>query len=111
MKIKMQNQAFILDPPLAEARAYLYTQLHAQVEVICGLRRVEAQRYGKYRGQDSKREKTYNSLVQQMKSYSITEAYVELEKVLRASNKNSYLEAVPGALGSLESTDLRLARG
>jgi dynein heavy chain 1 len=86
MKIKMQNQAFILDPPLAEARAFLYTQLHAQVEIICGLRRVEAQRYGRYRGQDSKREKTYNSLVQQMKSYSITEAYVELEKVLRASN-------------------------
>ena len=25
MKIKMQNQAFILDPPLAETRAYLYT--------------------------------------------------------------------------------------
>jgi hypothetical protein len=38
----MQNQAFVLDPPLAEARAHWYTQLHAQVEIICGLKRVEA---------------------------------------------------------------------
>jgi len=39
LKIKMQSQTFILDPPLAEARASLYTQLHDQIEVICGLRR------------------------------------------------------------------------
>jgi dynein heavy chain 1 len=47
---------------------------------------VEAQRYGRYRSQDSKRERTYNSLVKQMKNYSITEAYIELEKVLKAAN-------------------------
>jgi dynein heavy chain 1 len=63
LRIKMQNQTFILDPPLAEARAYWYTQLHGQVEVICGLKRVEAQRYGKINKQDSQREKTYTSLV------------------------------------------------
>lgn len=82
----MQNQAFMLDPPLAEARAFLYTQLHSQVEIICGLRRVEAQRYGRYRSQDNKRDRTYNSLVKQMKNYSITDAYNELEKVLGAAN-------------------------
>ena len=40
----MQNQTFILDPPLAEARAFWYSQLHGQVEIVCGLKRVEAQR-------------------------------------------------------------------
>lgn len=72
LKIKMQNQTFILDPPLAEARACLYTQLHNQVEIICGLKRVEAQRFVKYKGQDSQREKTYMSLVKKMKNYNIT---------------------------------------
>jgi len=59
----MVNQTFILDPPLAETRAFWYTALHQQVEIICGLKRVEAQRYGKYKSQESLREKTYMSLV------------------------------------------------
>jgi hypothetical protein len=37
LDIKLQNHVIILDPPLAEARAYWYKQLHNQVEVICGL--------------------------------------------------------------------------
>jgi len=76
----------MLDPPLAEARAFMYTQLHSQVEIICGLRRVEAQRYGRYRQSDNKRDKTYSGLVKMLKNYSITEAYIELEKVLKAAN-------------------------
>jgi len=86
LKIKMQNQTFILDPPLAEARAHLYTQLHTQVEIVCGLKRVEAQRYAKYKGQDSQREKTYMSLVKQMRNYNITEAYESLEEVLKTAD-------------------------
>ena len=50
LKIKMQNQTFILDPPLAEARAVLYTQLHHHIEIICGLKRFEAQRYARFKG-------------------------------------------------------------
>jgi len=42
LKIRMLNNSFILDPPLADARAFLYSQLHMEVEIICGLRRVEA---------------------------------------------------------------------
>jgi dynein heavy chain 1 len=86
MKIKMQNQQFTLEPPLAEIRAFLYTQLHSQVEIICGLQKVEAQRYGRYNRQDKKRDRTYNNLVKQMKTFSITQAYTELEKVLKQAN-------------------------
>jgi dynein heavy chain 1 len=59
LKIKMQNQNFILDPPLAHARAHLYTQLHKQVEIVCSVKKVEAQRFGR-KGTSSK---TYLSLV------------------------------------------------
>jgi dynein heavy chain 1 len=78
----MQSQTFILDPPLAEARASLYTQLHEQIEVICGLRRVEAQRYGRYRGQENQRDQTYMGLVKQLNDYNISDAYESLENVL-----------------------------
>lgn len=81
LRIKMQNQNFILDPPLAHARAHLYTQLHKQVEIVCSVKKVEAQRFGR-KGTSSK---TYLSLVKQMKDYDIKTAYLELEKVLRAS--------------------------
>mmetsp|Transcript_20729 Transcript_20729/g.31814 ORF Transcript_20729/g.31814 Transcript_20729/m.31814 type:complete len:210 (+) Transcript_20729:2428-3057(+) len=79
MKIKMQNRTFILDPPLAEGRAVLYTQLHQEIEVICGLKRFEAQRYNRIRGQDKQKDKTYSKLVKQMKNYNITEAYQAIE--------------------------------
>jgi dynein heavy chain 1 len=79
LKIKMQNQAFTLDPPLAHARAHLYTQLHRQVEIICSVKKVEAQRYG----HKSKNTKTYLNLVKNMKEYDIKDAYTELEKVLK----------------------------
>lgn len=81
LKIKMTNQTFVLDPPIAEARAGLYTQLHEQIEVICGLRRVEAQRYGRYK-KEGNRDQTYTGLVKQMKDYNIMEAYESLENVL-----------------------------
>lgn len=106
LKIKMQNNTFILDPPLAEARAYLYTQLHAQVETICGLRRVEAQRYGKYRGQNNNRERTYMSLVKEMKNYNITEAYETVEKILGEGNAYYHQWKQYQALWDLQSAQI-----
>lgn len=106
LKIKMQNQTFILEPPLAEARACLYTKLHSQVEVICGLKRVEAQRYGKFKGQDNQREKTYMSLVKQMKNYNITEAYESLETVLRTADQYFGIWKQYQALWDLQSLQI-----
>jgi hypothetical protein len=57
------------------------------VEIICALKRVEAQRYGKYKGQDNQKKKTYMSLVKQMKNYSITQAYETLETVLKDADQ------------------------
>lgn len=71
----------MLDPPLAEARGVLYTQLHRQVENICGLKRVEAQRYGRIQRHD----RTYLSLVKDKEAYDITFAYEKVEEVLKAA--------------------------
>ena len=73
----------MLDPPLAEARGVLYTQLHRQVENICGLKRVEAQRYGRIQRHD----RTYMSLVKDKEAYDITFAYEKIEEVLKAASE------------------------
>lgn len=48
----------MLEPPLNEARAYWYKQLHNQVEVICGLDRVDTKR-----SQLPSSEKSYKNLL------------------------------------------------
>jgi len=48
---------------------------------------VEAQRFGKFKGQDNQREKTYMSLVKQMGNFNITEAYESLENILRTADQ------------------------
>lgn len=37
LEVKIQNQMITLEPPIAEARAYWYRQLHEQLEIVCGL--------------------------------------------------------------------------
>lgn len=59
LDIKLQNRQIMLEPSLAEARAYWYKQLHNQVEVICGLERVE-------RKGDAVKEKSFKNLLLKM---------------------------------------------
>ena len=82
LKIKMRNQTFALDPPMPQARAYFFSQLHKEIQIICGLRKIEAYRYTKYKGIDNKRDKTYRGLLKQMKNFSMTEAYEAIGKTL-----------------------------
>lgn len=61
LDIKLQNFAIILEPTLAEARAYWYKQLHNQVEVICGLERVDTNKSNL-----SANERSYKNLLVKM---------------------------------------------
>jgi dynein heavy chain 1, cytosolic len=61
LDIKLQNRQIMLEPPLNEARAYWYKQLHNQVEVICGLDRVDTKR-----SQVASSEKSYKNLLSRM---------------------------------------------
>lgn len=42
--VKLQNRTIILDPPLAEVKAFWYKELHTQVEKVCGLERPDLTR-------------------------------------------------------------------
>ena len=76
LDIKLQNYTIILEPTLAEARAYWYKQLHNQVEVICGLERVDTTR------SNLAGEKSYKNLLLKMgEKFNIRQAYEALEKV------------------------------
>lgn len=68
LEVKIQNQMITLDPPIAEARAYWYRQLHEQLEVVCGLQKVEANRYDRVKPgeQAQTKDKTYQSLILKM---------------------------------------------
>ncbi len=44
LDVKLLNRTIILDPPLSEARAFWYKQLHNQVGIVCGLERVDLTR-------------------------------------------------------------------
>jgi len=67
---------------------------------------VEAQRYGKYKGSDNKREKTYMSIVKALKDYSITEAYQSLETVLKMADQYFCIWKQYQALWDLQSTQI-----
>ena len=75
LDIKLQNRQIMLEPPLAEARAYWYKQLHNQVEVICGLERIDTTR-----SISTNADKTYKNLLLKMgENYSVKQAYFVLE--------------------------------
>ena len=77
LDIKLQNYTIILEPTLAEARAYWYKQLHNQVEVICGLERVDTTKSNL-----TASEKSYKNLLLKMgEKFNIRQAYDALEKV------------------------------
>lgn len=63
----------MLEPSLAEAKAFWYKELHAQVELICGLERLSIH--------NDEGEKTYKSLLNKMgQGFNIRSVYMQLEE-------------------------------
>lgn len=74
LDLKLQNRQIILEPSLAEAKAYWYKELHNQVEIICGLEKLSI------RDSDGK-EKTYKGLLLMMsEKFNIKSVYLQLEE-------------------------------
>ncbi|UZJ53926.1 hypothetical protein CBS101457_003246 [Exobasidium rhododendri] len=44
-EIRIQNQVIYLDPPMEQARARWFRQLHETLAVVCGLTRIQSSRY------------------------------------------------------------------
>jgi hypothetical protein len=78
LDIKLQNRQIMLEPSLAEARAYWYNQLHKTVQEVCGLKRVEMS--GHEPG-----DRSFKGLLLKMgekdESFNIKQAYAALETV------------------------------
>lgn len=71
----------MLEPSLAEAKAFWYKELHNQVEVICGLEKLSI------RNEDGK-DKTYKNLLLNMgDSFNIKQVYIKLEEVFKKSEE------------------------
>ncbi len=89
--MKIQNQTIVLDPPISEARAFWYKKLHEQMEIICGLQRVEASRYEKFKQSEltaqQKNDRTYQSLIIKMNQDVLNNAYITLEKQITAADE------------------------
>ena len=76
LDIKLANRTILLEPSLAEARAYWYKELHNQVEVICGLEKLSI------RNNDESQETTYKGLLLKMgEQFNIKKAYSILEEI------------------------------
>jgi len=91
LEVKIQNQTIVLDPPISEARAFWYKKLHEQLEVICGLSRVEAYRYEKFKQSSSEaqagKDKTYQTLILKMSQDVLNHAYMTLEKQITGAEE------------------------
>ena len=72
-----------LDPPIAEARSYWYKQLHEQLEIVCGLQRIESNRYDRKGGEQTAgatREKYYQGLILKMNQTFLLMTVVEISR-------------------------------
>jgi dynein heavy chain 1 len=77
-----------LDPPIAEARSYWYKQLHEQLEIVCGLQRIESNRYDRKGGEQTAgatREKSYQGLILKMNQTFLNQVYAKIEKEVTAA--------------------------
>lgn len=80
LDLKLQNRQILLEPSLAEAKAYWYNQLHSQVELICGLERLSIR--------NEEGEKTYKSLLNKMgEGFNIRTVYVQLEEIFQSAQE------------------------
>lgn len=78
LDIKIQNLAIVMEPTLSEARSYWYKELHKQVEVICGLEKVESKKVQ----EDERKDRTYLNLLSKMdEKCSIKTVYSKLEEI------------------------------
>lgn len=78
LDIKIQNLAIVMEPSLSEARAYWFKELHKQVEVICGLEKVESKKVI----DDDRKDRTYLNLLSKMdEKCSIKTVYARLEGI------------------------------
>lgn len=84
-EIRIRDQVMYLDPPIEQARASWFHQLHDWLATVCHLPRVQSSRYegGLSVKDNSTKEKTYVSLLTHMGDSSLEHAYQIIEDKIR----------------------------
>ncbi|EST04700.1 Dynein heavy chain, domain-1 [Kalmanozyma brasiliensis GHG001] len=84
-EVRIQNQVIFLDPPLENARASWFRQLHEALSVVCCLTRIQSSRYEiglQMRGKQRATEQDYTSLLTRFQDDSLTRPFVLIEAKL-----------------------------
>ncbi|CBQ72614.1 Cytoplasmic dynein heavy chain 1 [Sporisorium reilianum SRZ2] len=84
-EVRIQNQVIFLDPPLENARASWFRQLHEVLSVVCCLMRVQSSRYEiglQMCAKQSVAEHDYTSLLTRFQDDSLTRPFVLIEAKL-----------------------------
>ncbi|CDW96237.1 hypothetical protein [Sporisorium scitamineum] len=84
-EVRIQNQVIFLDPPLENARASWFRQLHEVLSVVCCLTRVQSSRYEiglQMRAKERVAEQDYTSLLTRFQDDSLTRPFVLIEAKL-----------------------------
>ncbi|KAG9288876.1 hypothetical protein G9A89_001252 [Geosiphon pyriformis] len=84
-EVCIRNQVIFLDPPIEQARANLYNQLHEWLAIVCNLPRIQSSRYEielQVRGPISQ-ETTYSNLLTLVPDNSLERAYEIIEFKLK----------------------------
>jgi len=105
-EIKMQDQSIFLEPPIVEARAYWLKELHKIIEVVCGLQRIESERFEKAKGGDDNLDNTYRSIMDKLANDVLLKACVQVESVIRDSEDYARSWIKYQALWDLDSTKI-----
>ncbi|KAK9719430.1 dynein heavy chain [Basidiobolus ranarum] len=87
-EIRIRNQVMYLDPPLEQARASWYTQLHDWLAVICYLKRIQSSRYeiGLHVKSESSLDVTYTNLLTKLTENTLDKAYEIIEHKVKEVN-------------------------
>ncbi|CAG8454634.1 4044_t:CDS:10, partial [Ambispora gerdemannii] len=84
-EVCIRNQVIFLDPPIEQARANVYNQLHEWLAIVCNLPRLQSSRYEielQVRGPISQ-ETTYSNLLTLVTDNSLEKAYEMIEHKLK----------------------------
>ncbi|KAF7729943.1 hypothetical protein EC973_003356 [Apophysomyces ossiformis] len=105
-EVRIRNQVMYLDPPIEQARASWWSQLHDWLAVVCHLPRVQSSRYeGGLSVKDNPTvEKTYASLLTRMGDGSLEHAYQIIEDKIRQVSEYVNIWLQYQSLWDLESS-------
>eukprot|EP00830_Metopus_es_P014592 TRINITY_DN3930_c0_g2_i1.p1 TRINITY_DN3930_c0_g2~~TRINITY_DN3930_c0_g2_i1.p1 ORF type:complete len:1285 (-),score=333.29 TRINITY_DN3930_c0_g2_i1:418-4179(-) len=85
-EIKMLDQLIVLEPPIIEARAYWLREFHKLIEIVCGLPRIDSERYEKAKAVAEGSDNTYRSIMDKLANDVLLRAYLSIEGLVQEAH-------------------------